>query len=190
MKKESIDLLNNEINVCNKCQLRTGCIQPVPGEGNIECDIFFVGEACGREEDEQGRPFVGKSGKLLNIWIEKELGIKRSDVYIANIGKCRPPNNRAPSPEEIECCLPFLKRQLEIIRPKIIVTLGRIAIQSLLGDNSIKITQERGMWKVFDGIPVMPTYHPAFLLRQMSDVNKNAVKSDLLKVKTRLENLK
>jgi DNA polymerase len=124
----------------------------------------FVGEGPGREEDVAGRPFVGDAGKLLTKMIENGMGMKREEVYICNVVKCRPPNNRAPEKDEIETCLPFLKEQLRIIHPEVICTLGRIAAQGLLV-RSFNITTERGQWVSYMDIPLMPTFHPAYLLR-------------------------
>ena len=189
-KIEELNKLNDEIKSCRKCRLRETCIQPVPGGGNINTDIFFAGEGPGSDEDEQNKVFVGRSGKLLNIWINKELKLKRENVFVANIGKCRPPNNRDPLDDEIRECFPYLNKQIEIIKPKIIITLGRIALQSLFDDKSLRITRERGSWREYKNIPVMPTYHPSYLLRQMSEKNKNAVKYDLKLVVEKLEELK
>ena len=125
---------------------------------------FFVGEGPGRDEDMKGRPFVGEAGKLLTRIIENGIKLKRNDVYICNVVKCRPPGNRDPEKIEIETCLPFLKEQIRIIKPEVICTLGRIAAQSLTG-RKFKITEERGKWLSFMGIPVMPTYHPAYIIR-------------------------
>jgi DNA polymerase len=127
---------------------------------------MFVGEGPGEEEDRQGEPFVGAAGRRLNQWIAR-LGIAREDVYIANIVKCRPPGNRAPLPEEAASCLPYLKRQIRAIRPEAICTLGAVALQYLLG-TSEKITRVRGKWREIEGIPVLPTYHPAFILRNQT----------------------
>ncbi len=124
---------------------------------------MFVGEAPGYHEDIQGRPFVGRAGELLTKMIEA-MGLRRDDVYIANIVKCRPPGNRDPLPEEILACEPYLKRQIELIRPKVICALGRIAIQGLLRETT-PITQLRGQWRTYQNIPLMPTFHPAYLLR-------------------------
>ena len=188
-KNEDIEKLNQEIIRCNNCILRKGCKQPVPGGGNLDANIFFLAEACGQNEDDQAKVFVGKSGKLLNAWIIKELGLKRRDVFVSNIVKCRPPNNRDPLPFEIEKCLPYLNRQIEIIKPKIIITLGRVALQALFNDKSLRITRVRGKWREYKGLPLMPVYHPAYLLRQMSDQNKQAVKSDFKKVVKKLEEI-
>jgi DNA polymerase len=147
----------------------------------------FVGEGPGAEEDAAGRPFVGEAGKLLTRIIESGMGLKRGDVYICNVVKCRPPHNRDPETEEVQACLPYLEQQLGIIRPEVICTLGRIAAQSLLG-REFKITQERGNWFSFMGIPVMATFHPAYILRNPSDERrlKGLVWGDVKKIMGRL----
>ena len=178
MKIEELKEIEIEVNNCEKCRLCGNRLNAVFGEGNIDADIMFTGESPGKEESEQGRPFVGRSGKLLNAWIIKELGLTRKDVYIANIIKCRPPSNRNPQPDEVELCLPYLNKQIEIIKPKIIILLGAVALKSLFQNNNLGIMKCRGKWLSYNDIPVMPTYHPAFLLRQMSEKNKNAVKND------------
>ncbi|MBW2616637.1 MAG: uracil-DNA glycosylase, partial [Deltaproteobacteria bacterium] len=137
------------------------------GEGAPRARLVFVGEGPGRDEDRVGRPFVGEAGELLTDIIEKGMGLTREDVYICNVVKCRPPEHRDPERDEIEACLPFLKQQLRIIRPEVICTLGRISSQELL-EKGIKITQDRGKWHSFMDIPVMPTYHPAYIKRNPS----------------------
>jgi DNA polymerase len=136
----------------------------VPGEGAIEPDVMFIGEGPGETEDQFGRPFVGKAGQLLDKIIEK-MGYSREQVFIGNIVKCRPPANRDPQKNEVEACLPYLIRQIEVIKPRIIVCLGRVALMHLLGQTS-SISSERGKLFYFKGIPVIPTYHPAYILRQ------------------------
>ncbi|NQT81876.1 uracil-DNA glycosylase [bacterium] len=148
---------------CHKCPLGAGRINLVFGEGSERADIVFIGEAPGAEEDKQGRPFVGRAGQLLTNMIKK-MGYTREDVYIGNILKCRPPGNRDPLPEEMEQCFPYLAKQLEIIKPKVIVTLGKHASHALLGLKT-PITKLRGNLGNFRGIPVMPTFHTAYLLR-------------------------
>jgi DNA polymerase len=127
---------------------------------------MFVGEGPGEEEDRQGEPFVGAAGRRLNLWIAR-LGYTRKDVYIANIVKCRPPGNRAPFPAEAAACLPFLRRQIRAIRPEIICALGSVAMQYLLDSNE-KITRVRGKWREVEGVPVLPTFHPAYILRNQT----------------------
>ena len=172
-----------EVKTCQKCVLGTTRINAVPGEGNPHARIVFVGEGPGANEDQQGRPFVGRAGQLLDKIIAA-MGLKRSDVYICNIVKCRPPENREPRPEEIISCLPFLKRQLGLIRPQVIVCLGAPATRTLLETNK-PIGQMRG--KFFDyyfddfspPIKLMPTFHPAYLLRNYSDDNRRKVWEDM-----------
>lgn len=129
--------------------------------------LVFVGEGPGVDEDLAGRPFVGKSGKLLTKIIEKGMGLTREEVYICNVVKCQPPKNRDPEKDEIEACVPFLKKQLQSINPEVICCLGRVACQALLG-SGFKITLERGKWRSYEDIPLMPTFHPAYLLRNPS----------------------
>jgi DNA polymerase len=176
--------LAKEVNACRKCVLGTTRTNSVPGEGNPNAQIVFVGEGPGADEDAQGRPFVGRSGQLLDKIITNAMGLKRSDVYICNIVKCRPPENREPRPEEIISCLPFLKRQLGLIRPKVIVTLGAPATKTLLETNK-PIGQLRGKFYDFNfddfspPIKLMPTFHPAYLLRNYSDENRRKVWEDM-----------
>jgi len=148
---------------CVKCPLSEGRTQVVFGSGNEKTQLVFVGEAPGFDEDRQGKPFVGRAGQLLTKMIEA-MGFKREDVYIANIIKCRPPNNRTPRPEEIETCLPYLIEQLGKIKPKVVCALGNVAAQTLLGTDKT-ISKLRGLFHEIDGIKIMPTFHPAFLLR-------------------------
>jgi uracil-DNA glycosylase family 4 len=149
---------------CNLCKLSKTRNNVVFGEGNPNSKIMFIGEAPGREEDLQGRPFVGRSGELLTKIIENILNIKREEIYISNIVKCRPPQNRDPEIGEVESCIPYLIKQIDIIKPNLIVTLGRIAFKYLL-NSEISITQARGKLYNFKGIKVIPTYHPSYLLR-------------------------
>ncbi len=160
---EDLERLRDLISGCYMCGLSAGRTHTVPGEGNPRAALMFIGEAPGYHEDVQGRPFVGRAGELLTKMIEA-MGLRREDVYIANIVKCRPPGNRDPLPEEMLACEPYLKRQIELIRPKIICALGRIAIQGLLRETT-PISQLRGQWRTYQNIPLMPTFHPAYLLR-------------------------
>lgn len=149
--------------VCRKCGELARCrTNVVFGVGNRQAELMFIGEAPGADEDEQGEPFVGRAGQLLTKIIEA-MGLKREEVYIANILKCRPPNNRPPLPDESANCLPYLLRQIELIRPKVMVALGATAVRSLLGEETA-ITKMRGNWYEFHGVPIMPTFHPAYLL--------------------------
>ncbi len=145
---------------------------------------MFIGEGPGADEDEQGRPFVGRAGQLLNKQIEA-MGLKREDVFIANVVKCRPPGNRTPTPDEVAVCWPFLQRQIEVIRPEVIITLGNPATQAIL-KTTVGITRLRGQWHELWGIPVMPTFHPAYLLRQYTEENRRRVWDDLQKVMEKL----
>jgi DNA polymerase len=155
--------IREKLGDCKRCKLSPGRTQIVFGDGSPRAELIFIGEGPGAEEDLQGLPFVGAAGQLLNNLLSK-LGLRREEVYIANVVKCRPPENRNPEPDEIEACLPFLKMQIAAIRPKVIVTLGKIATQALLGIQT-PITQIRGQWQKFGNIMVMPTFHPSYLLR-------------------------
>ncbi len=159
----SIDELNKMIHECQKCSLGRTRIKFVYGVGNPNADAMLIGEAPGRDEDLQGEPFVGRAGKLLND-ILKAVNFKREEVYIANILKCRPPNNRDPLPAEMETCIPYLHKQIELIKPKIILCLGRVAANGLL-NKKLSLAQLRESIYDFNGIKVMATYHPAALLR-------------------------
>lgn len=148
---------------CRRCKLHRGARNLVFGEGSPTARLMFIGEAPGAEEDLQGRPFVGKAGQLLDRMLSK-LGISREEVYITNVVKSRPPENRDPLPDEIAACLPFLKQQIAAIQPLVIVTLGKISTNALLGTKE-PITRLRGQWHKYDHIRVMPTFHPSYLLR-------------------------
>ena len=152
--------------VCVKCKLSTTRTQVVYGVGSPSADLMFIGEAPGRDEDQQGEPFVGRAGQLLTDII-KAMKLTRDDVYISNVVKCRPPDNRNPEPDELDACRPYIRRQVEIIQPKVIVTLGRFALQSLT-EKAYGISSVRGQWLDYNGVKVMPTYHPAYLLRTPS----------------------
>jgi uracil-DNA glycosylase len=172
-----IALNNNEVRGCTRCRLHEQRTNTVFGEGNVDAKIVFVGEGPGENEDLQGRPFVGRAGEQLNKWIGA-MGLKREDVYIANIVKCRPPGNREPAPDEVATCTPYLERQIEIIRPSVIVTLGRPALQYML-QQKVAITKMRGTWQEWRGIKLMPTFHPAYVLRNATYETRSAVWSDL-----------
>lgn len=165
----TLEELRDEIGACTRCKLHKDRTNLVFGTGNPKAKLMFVGEGPGRDEDVQGLPFVGRAGQLLTKIIEA-MGFKREEVYIANIVKCRPPQNRNPEPDEIKTCFPFLAKQIEIIQPKAIICLGKFAAQTILNTES-PITYLRGKFSEFNGIPVMATYHPAYLLR-----NPNAKK--------------
>lgn len=160
-----LEALRRVVTPCRRCKLCDHRTQTVFGEGSPNARVLFVGEAPGAREDEEGRPFVGPAGRLLTRIIENAMGLTRADVYIANVNKCRPPNNRNPEPDEIAACLPFLKAQIRAIRPEVIVTLGRVATQNLLG-TALPMAQLRRQDLSYDGVPVVATWHPAYLLRQ------------------------
>jgi uracil-DNA glycosylase len=155
--------IREDIGECTRCRLHQGRTQIVFGVGNPHAELMFIGEAPGADEDEQGEPFVGRAGQLLNNMI-KAMGLRRQDVYIANIIKCRPPNNRTPERDECETCSPFLMRQIDVIQPKAMVALGAVAAKTLLAINA-PMSALRGRWYDFRGIRLAVTYHPAFLLR-------------------------
>ena len=164
-REAQIAPVREEALACRLCCLCETRRHVVFGEGALDADLVFVGEAPGHDEDAQGRPFVGRAGKLLTGMIEKGMQRPRASVYIGNILKCRPPSNRDPNPDEVVSCLPYLRRQLEIIRPRVIVALGRIAAQ-ILTELNTPISRMRGRWYSYQGIPLRPTYHPAHLLRR------------------------
>ncbi len=164
---EELKSLRAVIGDCRRCRLSEGRRNIVFGEGPPHAALMFIGEGPGRDEDIQGRPFVGDAGKLLTKLIAK-MGMKREDVYIANIIKCRPPLNRNPQEDEIAACLPFVEKQIEIISPSVIVCLGKVSAHALLGTD-IPISRLRGAFLQYRGIPVMPTFHPAYLLRNPRD---------------------
>ncbi|MBN2125993.1 MAG: uracil-DNA glycosylase [Deltaproteobacteria bacterium] len=179
---DSLEFLRALIGPCERCKLHRERTNLVFGEGASDARLVFVGEGPGREEDMEGRPFVGEAGRLLTK-IVKAMNLSREEVYICNVVKCRPPNNRDPEPDEIDTCMPFLRRQIDLIRPEVICTLGRVAVQALLG-REFKITRERGEWRTFMGIPLMPTFHPAYLLR--NPAAKRQVWEDVQKIMKRL----
>ncbi len=180
---KTLEEIAGQIRVCTACPLHSSRKNTVPGEGNPNRpDILFVGEGPGADEDIQGRPFVGAAGQLLDKMIAG-MGYKREDVFIANIVKCRPPGNRVPLPEEMNACVPYLKAQIALIQPKIIVALGKTAVQGLL-QQEVAITKFRGTWCKYEGIDLMPTYHPSFLLRSPS--HKGEAWADLKAVLSRL----
>lgn len=163
---DKLQKLEEMVSECKRCQLSAGRKKFVFGEGNPNAKMMFVGEGPGEEEDNTGRPFVGKAGQLLTKMIEA-INLDRSDVYIANIVKCRPPKNRVPQDDEAGACLPILRQQVAIIRPKIIICLGSTAAKYII-DREIRITKQRGTWYEKGDFLIMPTYHPAALLRDES----------------------
>ncbi len=177
--------------VCVKCpNLAASRKRVVFGVGNIDSPLMFVGEAPGADEDQQGEPFVGKAGQLLTKIIET-MGLSRAEVYIANILKCRPDTpgesagNRKPTPEEMATCIPYLHEQIDLIQPKVLVALGGTAVEGLLG-KTVGITKLRGTWKTYRNIPLMPTYHPSYLLRNQALSEKRKVWEDMLAVMDKL----
>ncbi len=175
---DSLLKIRSDLGECTRCKLHTTRNKIVFGDGNPQAELVFVGEGPGRDEDAQGLPFVGRAGKLLTQMIEA-MGLQRKDVYICNVVKCRPPENRLPEPDEIKTCSPFLMRQLDTIAPKVIVCLGACAAQTLLETNR-GISHFRGEWLDFRGRKLMATYHPAYLLR--NPAAKADVWKDLQKV--------
>ncbi|MBU2591403.1 MAG: uracil-DNA glycosylase [Nitrospinota bacterium] len=183
-KNKSITSLEDivaELGDCKRCKLSAGRNKIVFGEGDPKATILFIGEGPGKDEDEQGRPFVGRAGQLLTDIIEKGMKIKREEVYICNLVKCRPPENRNPEKDEIAACRPFLDKQIKSVSPKVIIALGKLASSTLAG-REVKITQERGEWFDYEGIKVMPTYHPSYLLRNYTPTARKDVFEDVKKV--------
>jgi DNA polymerase len=184
--------IHDRVRTCTKCpHLASSRTQTVFGVGNPDADLMFIGEAPGADEDKQGEPFVGRAGQLLTKII-KAMGFAREDVYIANVLKCRPDTpsgsfgNRAPTPLEMQTCLPYLVEQIDIIQPKVLVALGAVAVEGLLGTRGA-MRDLRGRWHSYNGTPLMITYHPAYLLRNQSPSEKRKVWEDMLQVLERLE---
>jgi uracil-DNA glycosylase len=191
-KSAQLDAIKGPILACMKCpNLVSSRTQVVFGVGNPDAEIMFVGEAPGADEDMVGEPFVGKAGQLLTKIIET-MGLRRADVYIANVLKCRPDmppgesGNRKPTPNEMATCKPYLIQQIEIIKPQVIVALGGTAVEGLLNIEKAGITKLRGNWREFHGIPVMPTYHPSYLLRNQALSEKRNIWEDMLAVLEKL----
>jgi DNA polymerase len=174
-----LESLREFIGACTRCKLAPGRTNLVFGVGNPNAELMFVGEAPGADEDLQGEPFVGRAGQLLTDIIERGMGISRGDVYICNVLKCRPPENRNPEPDEVRTCEPFLFRQIDLVRPKAIVGLGTFAVQALLKVKT-PISKLRGKWHEVRGVKMMPTFHPAYLLRNAGD--KRLVWADIQEV--------
>lgn len=162
-KPSALKLIREDIGDCTRCRLHKGRTNLVFGVGNVNADLMFVGEGPGADEDAQGEPFVGRAGQLLNNMISA-MGLKREDVYIANVVKCRPPSNRTPEKDECDTCSPFLMRQIDIIKPKVLVALGAVAAKNLLAIND-SMSNLRGRWYDFRNSKLLVTYHPAYLLR-------------------------
>jgi uracil-DNA glycosylase family 4 len=191
-KATAFAALRERVMVCVKCEhLASSRKNVVFGVGNIDAQLMFVGEAPGADEDAQGEPFVGRAGELLTKIIQA-MGLQRSDVYIANILKCRPDTpgqssgNRKPTSDEMATCVPFLHEQIDIIQPRVLVALGATAIEGLLG-KTLGIMKMRGQWKTYRGTPLMPTFHPAYLLRNQAMSEKRKVWEDMLSVMEKLE---
>jgi DNA polymerase len=191
-KTDKLAAVQTRVSVCTKCpNLASTRTQTVFGVGNPDADIMFIGEAPGADEDAQGEPFVGRAGQLLTKII-KAMGFAREDVYIANILKCRPDvpagsfGNRAPTPREMQTCRPYLMEQIDIIKPKVIVALGAVAVEGLLGTRA-PMRELRGRWDSFNGTPLMITYHPAYLLRNQAPSEKRKVWEDMMLVLERLD---
>jgi len=178
--------LREQIIVCTKCVLSEGRTRAVPGEGDPQAALLFVGEGPGQEEDIQGRPFVGRAGQLLTKIIAA-MSFERSQVFITNIVKCRPPGNRVPRREEVEACAPYLLAQIRVLRPKVIVTLGKSAADFFFPDAPLAMTALRGSFRDWNGIAVMPTFHPSYLVRNEGNLRlKKMVWDDMKKVMARL----
>ncbi len=181
VRSSPFDALEEAVRRCQKCSLAQSRTHAVPGEGNRNADLMFVGEAPGREEDEQGRPFVGRAGQLLTRIISA-MGFRRQDVYITNVVKCRPPGNRTPLGPEVESCKGYLIDQIEWIRPKVIVSLGKVATGFFVR-SARSMTALRGSFQDFHGIRVMPTFHPSYLIRNEGNRKlKKMVWEDMKKV--------
>jgi DNA polymerase len=178
-KTATLEELSAFIGDCKRCKLAPLRTNLVFGVGNSEADLMFVGEAPGADEDARGEPFVGRAGQLLTDIIERGMGISRADVYICNVIKCRPPDNRNPEPDEVAACEPFLMRQIDLVRPRAIVALGAFAVQALLRVKT-PISRLRGNWQEVRGVKLMPTFHPAYLLRSPGE--KRLVWQDIQEV--------
>lgn len=191
-KADLLDAIRKRVNACTQCaHLACSRTQTVFGVGNPDADLMFIGEAPGADEDQQGEPFVGRAGQLLTK-ILSAMNFTREDVYIANILKCRPDmpagsfGNRPPTPAEMQTCRPFLMEQIDIIKPNVLVALGAVAVEGLLGTRGA-MRDLRGRWHTYNGIPLMITYHPAYLLRNQAPSEKRKVWEDMLQVMERLE---
>jgi len=176
--RPSLEEVRTTLGDCRRCRLSEGRTHIVFGDGDPNAELLFIGEGPGETEDQQGLPFVGRAGELLTQMIEKGLGIPRRSVYICNVVKCRPPNNRTPQSDEVAACSPFLDGQIAAVGPRVIIALGKPAASRLLG-RDVPITKVRGVWHEYRGIPLMPTFHPAFLLRQYTPENRRLVWQDL-----------
>ena len=191
-KADLLGAIRERVGVCTKCaHLACSRTQTVFGVGNPDADLMFIGEAPGADEDQQGEPFVGRAGQLLTR-ILKAMNFEREDVYIANILKCRPDmpagsfGNRPPTPTEMQTCRPYLLEQIDVIQPSVLVALGAVAVEGLLGTRAA-MRELRGRWHTYNSIPLMITYHPAYLLRNQAPSEKRKVWEDMLQVMERLE---
>ena len=191
-KADLLGAIRERVGVCTKCaHLACSRTQTVFGVGNPDADLMFIGEAPGADEDQQGEPFVGRAGQLLTR-ILKAMNFEREDVYIANILKCRPDmpagsfGNRPPTPTEMQTCRPYLLEQIDVIQPSVLVALGAVAVEGLLGTRAA-MREMRGRWHTYNSIPLMITYHPAYLLRNQAPSEKRKVWEDMLQVMERLE---
>ena len=173
--------IRSEAISCTKCGLASGRTQVVFGVGNVESDLMVIGEAPGAQEDLLGEPFVGRSGKLLDTLIGQELGLDRNSMYIANVVKCRPPNNRNPTPDEVRSCIPYLHEQIGVIDPKVIITLGNFALQAMI-QGADGVTKMRGRTYSIAGRSLVPTYHPSYALRGGAQIVAE-IRSDLVRAK-------
>lgn len=180
---EGLAAIAKQVAACRKCRLCETRTNVVPGQGSTRPAIMFIGEGPGADEDQQGLAFVGRAGQLLTKIIEA-MGYTRDQVFIGNVVKCRPPDNRTPLPDEMAACLPYLKAQIALLKPRVIVALGGTAVKGLFNDPKIAITRIRGTWMSYEGIDVMPTFHPAFLLR--NPPSKREVWEDMKTVLKRL----
>ncbi len=176
--RPALEEVRRVLGECRRCRLAEGRTHIVFGDGSPDAELMFIGEGPGETEDQRGLPFVGRAGELLTQMIEKGLGIPRSAVYICNVVKCRPPKNRTPLADEVDACSPFLDGQIAAVAPRVIVALGKPAASRLLG-RDVPITKIRGTWHVYRGIPLMPTFHPAFVLRQYTPETRRLVWQDL-----------
>jgi DNA polymerase len=177
--------LEEKIQACARCQLRAGCRGVVVGEGSLTSPLMVVGEGPGATEDELGRPFVGKAGQLLNAMLAA-IGQRREDVYITNVVKCRPPGNRTPSWEEMQACLPHLREQYRLLKPQVMLLLGAAATRAIIGPEA-RISRVRGQWVERKQLRILPTYHPAYLLRNPAE--KAAAWADLQRLQAALQEL-
>lgn len=185
-KLENLKILEEKVSACKGCTLCSSRTQTVFGKGSLSPTVLFVGEAPGEQEDREGAPFVGPAGKLLDLYLEF-IGLEKEDYYIANILKCRPPHNRDPLPEEEEACIPYLREQLKLLQPKILVCLGRISAKRIISPD-FRITKQRGIWYDLGGLRVMATYHPSALLRDPA--KKEEALADFKKIAAEIQKFK